>query len=115
MKRVALGVLMVMLSSGKTDDFSIQLSRTVVMAGDEIRLTCHVPKRAENRTLEFGIVGTREASQRQLDGLDSSITWSFWIDHIVCGSGPAYCSVKTSDERWTTVRHNLEVTGCDGS
>ena len=111
MVRVALSAWwMLMLFSG--DQLRVSVNPAVMMAGNTVILTCHVPKHPDNRLLEYGIIGTQVGSQRQRDGSASPITWQFEIKRVECESGPAYCAVRDSHGQWTRVTAQIQVAGC---
>ena len=112
MKRFALALALLGLAASP-ERVSIQVNPHVVMAGQAFWLTCHVTRDSHNRMLEYGVVNFREGSQRQLDGERAQATWKILIEHTPCDIGPAYCALLTDDGRWTQVRMNVAVAGCE--
>lgn len=90
---------------------SIKVLPRVVMAGGAMRITCKVPRRAENRKLAAGIANYT-STERQLDGEESRITWEFLFDHMPCGVGPAFCAVSGTD-RDQLATQPIEIAGCE--
>jgi hypothetical protein len=92
---------------------SIRLSPPVVMHGTAFWLTCTVPRRADNRLLEYGVVDFQPGSQRDLPGDQAAVTWKTLVEHTPCDVGPAYCAVQTADGKWTRTVRQLNIAGCE--
>lgn len=92
---------------------SIRVKPQVIFHDTSFWLTCLVPPDSRNRVLDYGVVDFREHSQRQLDGLQSRITWQFLIEHVPCDVGPAYCQVGRSDGSWERAIADIQIAGCN--
>lgn len=90
---------------------TIHLMPMVLMAGGTVRVTCRVPRSAENRWLEASIV-PYTSDTRQLDGEAAAFTWQFEFSHIPCDAEYAVCAVQTRDGKVTQATSPLHVGGC---
>lgn len=112
MRSVFLAVVLAATAVGPR--VKIRVSPIAVMKGGSVNLYCTVPRNAENRLLEYGVLDFRPGSQRDLDGERAAITWGpILIQHVPCDAGPAYCAVKDMYERWTRVEQKINVAGCE--
>lgn len=109
----ALLLLAILLAATSESRVSIKIRPYVVMAGQAFWLTCHVPRDASNRLLEYGVVDYRPGSQRSLDGERAPATFQVLVEHVPCNVGPAYCAVLADTGRWTRVEQRFEVAGCN--
>lgn len=91
---------------------SATLTPMVVRAGGSVRVTCRVPRDADNRGLEIALVPV-QSSFRQLDGAESAITWSLFFEHVPCWAESALCIVHSVGNRDAIARRPLEVVGCN--
>jgi hypothetical protein len=83
----------------------------VLQAGDNVRITCTVPKNPDNRWLKMGIDGYR-TSTFQLDGDSAPITHSFIVQKVPCETPVAICVVEDNlGKTWTATRE-LGIAGC---
>jgi hypothetical protein len=88
----------------------IDLSPRVIFMGDDLRIVCAVPKRADNRELAMGITGFTE-SDHQLDGVDAPVVFQLIAHHVPCHVGPAFCVTIRTNGRETHTRE-LVIAGC---
>jgi hypothetical protein len=91
----------------------ISVTPSVLQAGDSVRLTCTVPKNADNRWLKIGIEGYR-TSIFQLDGDSAPITHTFIVQKVGCDTPLAICVVKDNLDREYPAVRELGIAGCGG-
>lgn len=101
------------LSRETPDKLSIRLSPRVLFVGNDLTLTCHVPRDPRNRLLDYGVANYREHSQRDLHGESSPMTFQALIERLPCGSGPAYCFVARNDQTSEQVNQDFQLVGCE--
>lgn len=89
------------------DRLTVEVAPRVVPEGEQARVTCRVPRNAENRRLEFGILGSN-ASSENLDGEDAAITYRKFF-RAVCGDDSAYCAVRKASGHTEVVKAPLVV------
>lgn len=110
---ITLPVLM-LLGLTNSDRLAVRVSPAVIMKGGAFNLFCHVPRDPDNRVVEYGVVGLRPGSQRDLAGDKAPITWGpILVEHVPCEAGPAYCAVKKNDGTWQRVEVPLHVAACE--
>lgn len=90
---------------------SLDVRPAIVQAGHLVRITCRVPRAAENRELRIALEPV-QASDRQLDG-DSAVTWTMDFDRVPCWAEAVSCSLRSIGLRDAVVRRPLEIVGCD--
>lgn len=91
---------------------SVDVSPRVVLANGAVRVTCTVPKNADNRMLEMAIPGYSR-SEYQLDGESAPITHARLIQHIPCDVDEVDCRVFTAGGQTFAAVTSLTVAGCD--
>ena len=105
-------VLACSLILNAADRLTINVNPRFVQANGYLRLTCRVPRQAENRQLRYGIVNYME-SGRDLEGENAKITWEAPFDHVPCGSSEAYCTVIRNDGTRDRAVMQFLMIGCD--
>jgi hypothetical protein len=76
-----------------------------------LRMTCTVPRDAENRWLQYGL-GNDDVSGRQLDGDKAPSVWTVFVPHVPCAS-TVWCAVTTNAGRTYMASTAILVSGCD--
>ena len=91
---------------------SISIRPGAVMAGGAIRVTCSVPRHADNRWLVIGVEGTRQSGS-QIDGENGPSIKDLLVEGIPCDAGPAYCEVTRNNGKTYRAERAIVVAGCD--
>jgi hypothetical protein len=99
-------------SSRTVDTFWLKVSAQVIAENGSLQLTCHVPRHANNRSVELGIEGYT-SSTFQLDGEDSRVTHQILFKRVPCHIGAAYCVVTDNGNYKTGTKLTVLVSGCD--
>jgi hypothetical protein len=107
-RNVFLALVLSLTASGRV---YIATMPSVMQAGDNVRLTCTVPKHPDNRWLTIGISGYR-TSTFQLDGEDAAITHTFIVQHVSCDTPIAVCQVKDNLGKTYEATRELGMIGC---
>jgi hypothetical protein len=108
-RALILSLLLTLSAPART---TIRITPSVVMAGGTIRVTCHTPRAADNRTLTIAIVGY-QSSQVQLDGLEAPMTREVLFTHVPCETETAMCEVTTVAGVIEARTAAFEVAGCE--
>lgn len=90
--------------------FGVTVSRPITAEG-EARVTCRVPRDAENRLVRYGIEGVA-ASESSMEGAASPAVYERWVRRIPCGAGPAFCAVTLSTGKVRRAERSLTILGC---
>lgn len=88
------------------------LSAFVLLSGNDLRVTCRVPRDAENRAVTWGLADY-SLSTRQLDGADARVTWETTFHHVPCDPGLAICEVEKASGQVEHVEREIIVGGCN--
>ena len=91
---------------------SIRVLPTVLLAGQSMRVTCSIPRRAENRKLTI-IVDGYWSSEYPLDGEDSPATIQKLYDHVPCGVESVSCVLEENTGKVHRAALPVYVSGCE--
>lgn len=91
---------------------SVRVSPAVVLANGATRVTCTVPRSADNRMLEMAIPGYSR-SEYPLDGESAPVTHARIIDHLPCGVDEVDCRIFTAGGQTFAAVTSLTVAECD--
>lgn len=92
---------------------TIAVTPRVMQVGATIRITCTVPRHADNRWLTIAVPGSGYSSTRQLDGEAEKITHVAYVQHMECGEQVAVCDVADNLDRHFVASTQLTVAGCE--
>lgn len=91
-------------------DPTVKTSSFAVMENGAMRVTCRAPRDPDNRWITFGLEGARSFGG-SMEGAAAPVTWNLYLDHVPCGAGPAFCTVRQASGRERTVRQSIRVLG----
>jgi hypothetical protein len=91
---------------------SVDVRPHAVIAGGAVRVTCTVPRNADNRMLEMAIPGYSR-SEYPLNGDSAPITHARVMQHIPCGVDEVDCRIFTAGGQTFSAVTSLAVAGCD--
>ena len=95
-----------------TDKLAITATPRVILVNQAVRLTCHVPRRPDNRLLTYGLTNYLE-SERNLEGEHAPITTQVLFKGVPCEVTAAYCRVTRSGGSHEQAVMSLKIAGCD--
>lgn len=104
--------LTLMLSFAK-DSPDLRVYPRAVLVNQAVRLTCRVPRHADNRRVTWGLELVTSSS-RDLEGENSPITFEALVEHVPCEPGAAFCEViRVNRDQPLRAVATLAVGGCD--
>ena len=80
----------------------------VVDQGGSVRVSCRVPKHADNRQVTLGLTNYTTSS-RSLDGAHAPTNFTMTFQHLPCDPGPAFCLVQGVNGRYHMETANVLV------
>lgn len=84
---------------------SIRTDKRVLFAGQDVTVTCKVPRDEANRKIEAYLLPNFSSSSRQLDGEDSAITHRFYFQHVPPDVTSAACQLT---DKYDDHRHAIQ-------
>ena len=91
---------------------SIRVLPAALLAGQPMRVTCSVPRRAENRKLTIAVEGYW-TSEYPLDGEDSPAIFQKVYDRVPCGVEAVSCTLEDNTGKVRRAALPVYVSGCD--
>lgn len=77
------------------EPLTVTIYPRTVIADQTVHVRCRVPKRPENRWVDFGIRDYR-VSRNPIEGEAGPIFHDTWVTHVPCGVEVAFCQIGTS-------------------